>query len=121
MLANPFPGPSSGPFSDYTGLNRSLLEAQPEAAWQRWLGGFPGGSDFISPFFRYAKPQYGDYLTDYYQTASMDKNKLSLSWLDYLTNLGNNPYSAWQGLSPGQRGEQPGRLSRPAQYRFPGG
>ena len=109
--------PYVDPFAPYTGLSRQLLGAQPEAAWSRFLAGFPGGQNYTSPFYNWARPQYGDYLKGYESKATQPGN-WDLSWLDYLRDI-ENPFDVWSELSPEQRGERPGYLGRPSMYQLP--
>lgn len=110
--------PYANPFSEYDYLGRSLLEVNPESAYDVWLRalmGQPGGNKG----YTFGQTQYDPIRQGYYSEAAKP-GRWGLSWTDYLNELalgGNSPKDIWGGLSPTQRGERPGMFGPRSQWQ----
>lgn len=88
----------------------------PEAGYGSWLQGMGlgvGQGRASDPFRAFVQGLYGQYQNDYKAAAGRNPN---LQWMDYLG--GQNPMNDWLGMSPQQRGENPGRFNPRMRWVF---
>lgn len=78
----------------------------PEAGYGAWMQGQNlgiGQGRASDPYRAFVQSLYGQLQNDYKAVAGREPN---LQWMDYLER--QNPMNDWLGMSPQQRGENPG-------------
>lgn len=91
------------------GWSNYYLNYDPQAGytdWMRQAGLGMGQGRGADPYKSFVSGLYGQYQKDYTAQSAYNPN---LQWTDYMSK--QNPMKEWQGMSPGQRSENPGAYS----------
>lgn len=104
------------PFQGLDHLGKQFFEVNPDAAYTKWAGAYGATATDNPRFYGYAQ-SLKDYFTQDYYGESV--NQPDLQWTQYLDKLnetGKGLGNMWGGLTPSQRGENPGRYAPPVKW-----